>query len=89
MIVRFLLCSYTLYDMPVYVTCYKRCYCCLHNSCDPGFLSRDLARYRETGADEVRRLAAGLARSGPVALSIVPDGGADRALAGSVVAEVS
>ena len=57
---------------------------------DPGFLSRDLARYRETGADEVRRLAAGLARSGPVALSIVPAGGADRALAGSVLAaEVS
>lgn len=56
---------------------------------DPGFLSRDLARYRETRAEEVRDLAAQLLRSGRVALSVVPTGDAGRALAGSDAAEVS
>lgn len=56
---------------------------------DPGFLARDLARYREAGADEVRDLARRLTRAGRVALSIVPSGGADRALAGSSAAEAS
>ena len=54
---------------------------------DPGFLARDLARYREAGAGEVRDLARRLTRVGRVALSIVPSGGADRALAGSSAAE--
>lgn len=56
---------------------------------DPGFLDRDLARYRAAGADEVRDLARRLAPSGRVALSIVPAGGVGLALAGSAPAGVS
>ncbi len=56
---------------------------------DPGFLDRDLARYRESGADEVRELASRLAPAHRVALSIVPAGDAARALAGSAPAGVS
>ena len=56
---------------------------------DPGFLTRDLDRYRKAGVEHVRDLARRLARSGRVALSIVPAGGAARALAGSAPAEVS
>ena len=56
---------------------------------DPGFLGRDLARYRETGPDEVRELAGRLAPAARVALSMVPAGETARALAASVPAEVS
>ena len=56
---------------------------------DPGFLTRDLDRYRKAGAEHVRDLARRLTRSGRVALSIVPSGGAAQALAGSLPAEVS
>ena len=56
---------------------------------DPGFLTRDLARYRKTGVEHVRGLARRLTRSGRVALSIVPAGDAARALAGSVPEAVS
>ena len=57
---------------------------------DPGFMTRDRARYRETTPARVRELAAGqLIGGGRVALSIVPHGSANRALAGSAPAEVS
>ena len=56
---------------------------------DPGFLDRDLARYRAAGAGEVRDLARRLAPSWRVALSIVPAGGGGLALAGSAPARVS
>ena len=57
---------------------------------DPGFMARDRARYREVTADRVRDLAATqFTGSGRVALSIVPHGGAGRALAGSTAAGVS
>ncbi len=56
---------------------------------DPGFLSRDLARYREAGAGHVRALARRLTPAGRVALSIVPAGAASRGLSGSAPAEVS
>ena len=56
---------------------------------DPGYLDRDLARYRRTGAGDVRALAGRLAPDARVALSIVPAGGTALALTGSVPAEVS
>ena len=56
---------------------------------DPGYLDRDLARYRGTGAGDVRALAGRLAPDARVALSIVPAGGTALALTGSVPAEVS
>lgn len=56
---------------------------------DPGFLGRDLARYREAGAAHVRELARRLTPGGRVALSIVPAGESARGLAGSARAEVS
>jgi len=57
---------------------------------DPGFMAQDRARYRDVTADQVRDLAATqVTRGGRVALSVVPHGGAGRALAGSTVARVS
>ncbi len=56
---------------------------------DPGFLGRDLARYREAGTAHVRDLARRLTPGGRVALSIVPAGESARGLAGSARAEVS
>ena len=57
---------------------------------DPGFMAQDRARYREVTADRVRDLAGTqLTGGGRVALSIVPRGGAGRALAGSTAAGVS
>ncbi len=57
---------------------------------DPGFMTKDRARYRQMTADQIRDLAATtLIGGGRVALSIVPRGGADRALVGSTVARVS
>ena len=56
---------------------------------DPGFLGRDLARYREAGPAHVRELARRLTPGGRVALSIVPAGESARGLAGSAPAEVS
>ena len=56
---------------------------------DPGFMTQDRERYRETTPALVRELAAGQLSGGRVALSIVPDGSANRALAGSTPAEVS
>ena len=56
---------------------------------DPGFVDRDLARYRGTDAGDVRALAGRLAPDARVALSIVPTGGNGLALAGSAPAEVS
>ena len=57
---------------------------------DPGFMAKDRARYRRITADHVRDLAAMTLIGGRrVALSVVPHGGADRALAGSTVARVS
>ena len=56
---------------------------------DPGFLGRDLARYRATGVTDVRELARRLTPAGRVALSIVPAGEAARGLAGSAPSEVS
>ena len=57
---------------------------------DPGFMAQDRARYREVTADRVRNLAATqFTGSGRVALSVVPHGGAGRALAGSTAARVS
>ena len=56
---------------------------------DPGFVTQDRARYREMTPAAVRDLAARYLRGGRVALSIVPRGSADQALAGSMPAEVS
>ena len=57
---------------------------------DPGFMAQDRARYRDITADQVRDLAATqVTGGGRVALSVVPHGGAGRALAGSTVARVS
>ncbi|HSK09858.1 MAG TPA: pitrilysin family protein [Vicinamibacterales bacterium] len=53
---------------------------------DPGFLQRDLERYRATTVDRVREAAARvLAGSTRVAISVVPRGRAELALPGSVV----
>ena len=56
---------------------------------DPGFMTRDRARYRETTAAQVAGLARRLQEPGRVALSVVPAGAADRALPGSRPAVVS
>ena len=57
---------------------------------DPGFMAEDRARYREVTAYRVRGLAATqLTGGGRVALSVVPHGGAGRALRGSTAARVS
>ena len=57
---------------------------------DPGFMAEDRARYRAVTADRVRGLAATqLTGDGRVALSVVPHGGAGRALRGSTAARVS
>ncbi len=57
---------------------------------DPGFMPQDRARYGATTVDQLRELAATfLAQHRRIALSIVPTGAADRALTGSVPAEVS
>ena len=57
---------------------------------DPGFMAQDRARYREVTADRVRELAATqVTGRGRVALSVVPHGGAGRALPGSTVARVA
>ena len=56
---------------------------------DPGFLDRDLARYRGAGPTHVQELAGRLTPAARVALGIVPAGEAARGLAGSVAAEVS
>ena len=57
---------------------------------DPGFMAEDRARYRAVTADRVRGLAATqLTGGGRVALSVVPHGGAGRALRGSTAARVS
>ncbi len=56
---------------------------------DPGFLGRDLARYRGAGAAHLRDLSRRLTPARRVALSIVPAGAAARGLAGSDPAEVS
>ena len=56
---------------------------------DPGFMAHDRARYREMPSDRIRDAAATkLTGGGRVALSIVPHGAADRALAGSTAARV-
>jgi hypothetical protein len=53
-------------------------------------MTKDRERYRQITADQVRDLAATtLIGGGRVALSVVPRGGADRALVGSTVARVS
>ena len=57
---------------------------------DPGFMTKDRARYQEVTAERVRDLAATqLTGGGRVALSVVPHGAAGRALGGSTVARVS
>ena len=57
---------------------------------DPGFMAEDRARYRAVTADRVRGLAATqLTGDGRVTLSVVPHGGAGRALRGSTAARVS
>ena len=57
---------------------------------DPGYVTRDRARYLEVTPDQVRNLAAMHLTSGSrVALSVVPHGAAGRALAGSTAARVS
>ena len=56
---------------------------------DPGFLGRDLHRYREAGTAHVGEFARRLTPGGRVALSIVPAGESARGLAGSAPAEVS
>ncbi len=56
---------------------------------DPGYFARDLARYRETSVDAVRRAAARWLTGDRVALSVVPHGRASMALAGSQPASVS
>jgi len=57
---------------------------------DPGFIDQDRARYRGTTTDSVQRFAARQLGSGDrVALSIVPQGEAQRALPGSELARVS
>ncbi len=57
---------------------------------DPGFMIQDRARYREATVGDLRDLTATqLLAERRVALSVVPTGAANRALAGSVRAEVS
>jgi zinc protease len=56
---------------------------------DPGYFERDLARYRETTVDAVRRAAAGWLTGDRVALSVIPHGRASTALAGAQPASVS
>ncbi len=57
---------------------------------DPGFMSADRDRYSGATAEAVRRLARRwLTPAHRVALSVVPDGAAERALVGSTPAEVS
>ena len=57
---------------------------------DPGFMIQDRARYREATVGDLRDLTASqLLAERRVALSVVPTGAADRALAGSVRMEVS
>jgi zinc protease len=57
---------------------------------DPGFFERDLARYQRASADGLRRAAATWLRPhARIALSVVPRGRVDLALAGSGAAEVS
>jgi zinc protease len=50
---------------------------------DPGFMATDRARYRETTAEQVSSLARQLVEPGRIALSVVPNGEAARALPGS------
>ncbi len=56
---------------------------------DPGFMTRDRARYRDTTAERVAGLVRQMGEPGRVALSVVPAGAADRALPGSHPAVVS
>jgi len=57
---------------------------------DPGFFDRDLARYRDATADRLRDAArAHLQTSARVSLSVVPNGQAALALAGSGMAGTS
>ena len=57
---------------------------------DPGRFGQDMARYRGASADRLRRAAAAWLRpSARVALSVVPDGRADLALAGAAPVAVS
>lgn len=57
---------------------------------DPGFMIQDRARYREATVGGLRDLAAKqFLANRRIALSVVPAGAVDRALAGSVRAEVS
>ena len=56
---------------------------------DPGFMAQDRARYRAATVDQVRELAGSqLGEAGRVALSIVPTGALNLALADSIPAEV-
>jgi zinc protease len=56
---------------------------------DPGSFDADLARYLRLTAADVRDAARRLASEPRVALSVVPAGAADQALAGSVTAVAS
>ena len=57
---------------------------------DPGFMAQDRARYRAATVAQVRELAGSqLGEAGRVALSIVPTGALNLALADSIPAEVS
>lgn len=56
---------------------------------EPGFFERDLERYRRATPSALRTAAARWLTSGRVALSVVPHGGAELALADSQPAAVS
>jgi zinc protease len=56
---------------------------------EPGYFERDLARYREASVDAVRHAAARWLTADRVALSVVPHGRTEMALAGSQPASVS
>jgi len=56
---------------------------------NPGSFDADLARYTRLTVDDVRDAGRRLATSPRVALSVVPNGAGDQALAGSVTAVAS